>query len=113
MTESIPDEQLPRFIVATKRYAAYLGTLAANQPESVDVPGLIDDTMRACTDLTGAAQNYEFASTHPDLADTEAATFAAHVLITGLAQPAIPAEVRQIYEDLYGEELSRYVVPDS
>jgi len=97
----------PRFLVATDQYEQFL--------HGVTVEGDNDqrfayfyEIMTACGGLRAAAQTYDFVSTIPSLADTEAVATNARRLATELSRPDIPDEVKAIYQDLYGEDLQQY-----
>lgn len=106
--ELIEDDR-PRFIVAIEAYEEYKN---ARYTPDVDPEAAMNDFLeltRVCAPLVQGSQDYEFASTTESLANTAIVEMSGRKLAEALLDDRIPAEVRQIYEHLYGDEVRQYL----
>lgn len=110
-TELSAEKELPRFLLAVKRYEQFLET-KAKELGSLDAntrAGRIHELMTACGGISRTAQEYDFAINSPSLAGTSAETIAAQSLAAKLAEPGVPPEVKAMYEELYGDDLRKHL----
>lgn len=110
-TEAFTTDDQPRFLVASQRYEQFLGSQADEIADVTKRAQLVGDLMNACSPLVGIAQNYEFIKATPELAGTQAETVMGQKLWQALSGPDIPGEVRDIYVDLYGQDIAQYAQP--
>lgn len=97
---------LPRFLTAaTMTEQVILTHVTAHTGSAEEKAQFAHDFMHSFRGMQAMAQNYEFMSSMPDLADTEAFATAGQEFRQAIENPEVPEDIRAIYVGLYGEQL--------
>lgn len=106
-------EDTPRFIDAVMRLERYLQDHVEGWGDTAEQRAdTATRVMRVCSDAASAAQSLDFVTSYEGLAGTTAVTAAGRSLHEALQNPDIPQEVREIYGEIYAQDLAPFEQPE-
>lgn len=103
------EQQQPRFLIAIQRYETFLSSQTSDIQDSKEAMDHFIQLSTSCLPLINMAQEYDFVSTNESLRGTSGETNLGQQLAQMLSDTQIPDEVRNIYQELYGEEVAHFL----
>lgn len=101
LTEITEAEETPRFMRFGVALRGYVEQLTAD----TENPDRYSALVQVASELSDLALNYDFATSHPDLAQTDAGMRLGAELQEASKAADLPAGFRDILRDFYGAEL--------